>query len=155
MTSAGGEQRRPERAGWPVRRRRAGASFAAGICLARAALATQPAMADCKTTPWNLGASLTGVTTTWTLAINQPCKQRVGTGSRRHGYLDNLRISQQAAHGLAGVSNSIADHGLAYKPNANFAGRDHFQVTVDHHYSWQTTSDPATIDVDIQVVEGK
>jgi hypothetical protein len=156
MTNAGGEQRHPERAGRRVRRRRAGVSFAAATCLALAALAslaTQPAHARCKRTRWTFGAGASGVQTNWTIPADSQCRQTIRGGNGALGYLDNLRISQQAAHGLAGVNNSIADHGLAYKPNANFVGGDHFQVTADRHYNWKTTPEAATIDVNIQVVE--
>jgi opacity protein-like surface antigen len=121
---------------------------------ALASLAAPPALADCNRTAWNLGAGASGVQTSWTLTTDSQCQQTIRGGNGPLGYLDNLRISQQAAHGLAGVSNSIADHGIAYKPNARYVGGDHFQVTADRHYDWKATTELATIDVNIQVVAG-
>jgi hypothetical protein len=126
---------------------------AAGICIVLAAFTPQAALARCKRTDWNFGGGVSAVTTRWTLSMNAACHQRVGLGSKRFGYLDSLRVSQQASHGLAGVNNSITDHGFAYQPSNNFVGVDHFQVKAERHDSWNNEPEPVTIDVNIQIVD--
>ena len=114
-------------------------------------LAPQAARAHCQRPRifFNFGTS--NVQETWRVNKNEACSHTIRTWGGGGDYgVTNIAIARPAAHGLAGASNSMADHGYAYRPAQGFTGKDHFTATLDQVLRGATRS--TTVEVDIEVV---
>jgi hypothetical protein len=70
------------------------------------------------------------------VAKGEACSQLLTAASDTVGHcggpeIVNAYISRRPAHGVAGASGSLVEHGFSYAPSPGFLGSDHFAVEVE------------------------
>ena len=110
--------------------------------------ATSANAAECKIDTWKVYPSNPNTTTHWSVLKGASCRS-----TDRGRNLNNFVVSMRPTHGIAGVNNSIADHGFGYASSGGYVGHDHFQITGLFHPTYQTDPIPAVIDVEVDVVD--
>ena len=105
---------------------------------------------NCSKDEWYVQFAAPNATTGWKVVRGTACSSLARTGIN---LVDNYVIINQPRHGVAGVTNGIADRGFAYKANGDYTGPDEFQVGCQMHATWQTEPIRCTITVKVTVVE--
>jgi hypothetical protein len=116
------------------------------------AVSAQSAQAKCRRDAFRFFTSTESVSTNWRVEKNSECSTHLTSTGKM--VVENIVLAERPAHGIAGVNNTLGDHGFAYKSAPNFTGTDHFKITLDKYESDNVDfKSKLTIDVDVDVVD--
>lgn len=119
--------------------------IACGLAVAALFATASPAQALCTRTPFRFGDGVTQATAQWIVQKGGACAGLLTTGGLTT--LRKLSIARPAAHGVAGVASRFQ---FAYKPDANFVGRDSFVARIDFDVRGAVGTTLVTVEVTVR-----